>query len=149
MRFSRLPPNSSVRWLASGERNWGKSQPWAAWMSTVSKPAPYQYSAASAKASATSSISSRVMASTWPYMLSISSGPMGLRTLNSCRALRPPWVSSTLLTAPCSRMAALISENMARFSLDMTVPGVWQPPSQTGTSPRVTMPAPPRALASR
>lgn len=38
IRFSKLPPQRSVRWLVSSEMNWWSSQPWPMWIITMSKP---------------------------------------------------------------------------------------------------------------
>ena len=39
MRFSKLPPYSSVLLLLTGLRNWWRRNPWAAWISMTSNPA--------------------------------------------------------------------------------------------------------------
>ena len=76
-RFSRLPPNSSVRWLQAGERNWLSSQPWPQWIITMSNPQSRQISAASAKASATCSISASVISRiSSPHSSTKALGPM-------------------------------------------------------------------------
>ena len=76
-------------------------------------------------------------------------GPMARRLLYSGRTFIPPWVSSALASAPCSWMAAESSAKRGRLSWVFFISGTWFPPSPTDTSPRFTIPAPPRALCSR
>ena len=47
-RFSREPPNSSVRLLNRSDRNWALSVAWPKWSIHISKPAFFTISAASA-----------------------------------------------------------------------------------------------------
>ena len=64
IRFSKLPPQRSVRWLVSSEMNWWSSQPWPMWIITMSKPQALAFTAPSAKASAIRSMSASVISST-------------------------------------------------------------------------------------
>ena len=49
IRFSRLPPYRSVRWLTDGDQNWSIRWPWAAETSQPSSPPSRQRRAAWAK----------------------------------------------------------------------------------------------------
>jgi lipoprotein signal peptidase len=75
IRFSRLPPHLSVRWLTSAERNCIGSQPWAPWIMQMSNPASFSFFAHITYWSMVCMIFSSVMAfMTW-RRLTDSEGP--------------------------------------------------------------------------
>ena len=95
-RFSVEPPYSSVRLLTAGERNWLKSQPWPAWIITISNSARLARPAAVPKAAAISWIRDWGISCTWlPLGSTSAEGPylggclLALSTVSTAEK-RPP-----------------------------------------------------------
>ncbi len=164
-RFSKLPPYSSVRSFARGDRNWCSRYPCAAWISTASKPARMLRRVALAKSAITFAMSSTVIARGLRYVSvkpsadgpttsqppSSSGTPPRPRKGAKVLALRPACASCTATRPPCLWTKSLMSASFVTCS-SRQIPrssGEMRPSGLTAVASVTIRPAPPSANCPR
>src|ERR1700674_3027349 len=164
MRLSKEPPYASLRRFESGDTKLCSRYPWAPWISTTSKLAARECSAALRKSSTARRMSSRLIAlggGYWPNATLLgpsvcqapSLGASGLPPAHGLlhEALRPAcaiWIAGT---APCLRMKSATGFHAFACASDQ-IPashGVMRPSGLTALASTLTNAAPPTARLPR